>query len=69
MTSCENLIPHLLSDDNILSALRQMHVCLRPGGGCLIIARDCDREEPGKGIVKPHDALEGENKRCLCFQV
>ncbi|MGH7875817.1 MAG: class I SAM-dependent methyltransferase [Candidatus Binatia bacterium] len=28
--SCDNSIPDLLSDDDILAALREMHACLRP---------------------------------------
>ena len=67
--SGDNSIPHLLSDDDILAALRQMHACLRPGGGCLITLRDYDREERGKGIVKPYGVREAGDKRYLVFQV
>jgi SAM-dependent methyltransferase len=42
--SCDNSVPHLLSDSDILVALKAMHACLRPGGGCLLTVRDCDRE-------------------------
>jgi hypothetical protein len=35
VVSCDNSIPHLLSDAEISLALRQMLACLRPGGGCL----------------------------------
>ena len=34
--ACDNAIPHLLSDDEILMAFRQMLDCTRPGGGCLV---------------------------------
>lgn len=47
--SCDNSLPHLLSDADILTALRQMHACLKPGGGCLITVRDYDMEERGGG--------------------
>ncbi len=33
--ACDNSIPHLLSDDEILMAYRQMRDCIRPGG-CLV---------------------------------
>jgi len=67
--SCDNSIPCLLSDDDILAALREMYACLRPGGGCLITVRDYDREERGKGIVKPHGARDVGDMRYVVFQV
>jgi len=67
--SCDNSIPHLLSDDDILAALREMHACLRSGGGCLLTMRDYDREERGKGIVKPYGVREVGDKCYLVFQV
>jgi SAM-dependent methyltransferase len=67
--ACDNSIPHLLNDDEILSALRQMHRCTRPGGGCLITVRDYDREERGTGLVKPYGVRESDGKRYVIFQV
>jgi SAM-dependent methyltransferase len=69
--SCDNSIPHLLTDDDILSALKQMYSCLRPGGGCLITIRDYDREQRGgKNIVKPYGKAKIENgKRYLALQL
>ena len=40
--SGDNSITHLLNDDDLLLALRQMHECTRPGGGCLLTVRDYD---------------------------
>ena len=67
--SCDNSIPCLLSDDDILAALREMYACIRPGGSCLITVRDYDREERGKDIVKPYGVREAGGKRYLVFQV
>jgi SAM-dependent methyltransferase len=67
--SCDNPIPHLLTDDEILLALRQMHACTRPGGGCLLTVRDYDREERGTGLVKPYGVRERDGKRYVIFQV
>ncbi|CAF2456137.1 unnamed protein product [Rotaria sp. Silwood2] len=69
--SCDNSIPHLLTDEDILSALKQMYSCLRPGGGCLITIRDYDREQRGgKNIVKPYGKAKIENnKRYVALQV
>jgi hypothetical protein len=59
----------LLTDDEILLALRQMHRCIRPGGGCLVTVRDYDREERGTGLVKPYGVRERDGKRYVIFQV
>jgi SAM-dependent methyltransferase len=69
--SCDNSIPHLLTDDDILSALKQMYFCLRSGGGCLITIRDYDREQRGgKNIIKPYGKAKIENdKRYVALQV
>lgn len=41
----DNAIPHLLSNDEILTALRQFFRVTRPGGGCVISVRDYSRVE------------------------
>ena len=48
--SGDNSITHLLNDDDLLLALRQMYDCTRPGGGCLLTVRDYDREARGTGL-------------------
>jgi SAM-dependent methyltransferase len=67
--SCDNSITHLLTDDDLLLALRQMYACTRPGGGCLLTVRDYDQEERGSGLVKPYGVREEGGKRYLIFQV
>jgi SAM-dependent methyltransferase len=67
--SADNSITHLLDDDELLTALRQMYECTRPGGGCLLTVRDYDREERGVGLVKPFGIREEGAKRYLIFQV
>ena len=67
--SCDNSIPHLLTDEDILLALRQMYACTRPGGGCILTVRDYDQEPRGVGIVKPYGVREEKNRRYLIFQV
>ncbi|UJR24021.1 hypothetical protein I4U23_026986 [Adineta vaga] len=69
--SCDNSIPHLLTDDDILITLKQMFSCLRPGGGCLITIRDYDQEQRGgKNLVKPYGKAKIENgKRYVALQV
>jgi SAM-dependent methyltransferase len=67
--SCDNAVPHLLSDAAILHALQAMYACLRPGGGCLLTIRAYDKEARGRGIVKPYGIREDGSKRYLIFQV
>jgi SAM-dependent methyltransferase len=67
--SGDNSITHLLNDDDLLLALRQMYECTRPGGGCLLTVRDYDREERGKGLVKPHGVREEDGRRYVIVQV
>src|SRR5262249_45372916 len=38
--SCDNSLPHLLSEDQIRIALTEFIRCLRHGGGCVISLRD-----------------------------
>jgi SAM-dependent methyltransferase len=41
--SCDNAIPHLLTDDDLLQAFRAMRSKLRPGGLLVISVRDYDK--------------------------
>jgi SAM-dependent methyltransferase len=67
--SCDNSITHLMSDGDLLLALRQLYACTRPGGGCLLTVRDYDREERGVGLVKPYGVRQEGGKRYVLFQV
>jgi SAM-dependent methyltransferase len=67
--SCDNSLPHLLSDEELFLAFRQMHACANVGGGCLITVRDYEREERGKNLVKPYGVRIENGKRYLLFQV
>lgn len=67
--SADNSITHLLTDEDLSLALRQMYQCTRPGGGCLLTVRDYDQEERGIGIVKPYGVRFEGGKRFFIFQV
>ena len=69
VVSGDNSLPHLLTDQDLLTALRQMLACLAPGGGCLITMRDYEREERGVNLVKPYGVRIENGKRYLLFQV
>jgi SAM-dependent methyltransferase len=69
VVSCDNSITHLMNDDDLLLALRQIHECTRPGGGCLLTIRDYDREERGTGLIKPYGVRYEGGQRYVIFQV
>lgn len=67
--ACDNAVPHLLTDTDILTAFRQFYHCTRPGGGCLISVRDYARGERGGVQVKPYGLRQEGSRRYLVFQV
>jgi SAM-dependent methyltransferase len=64
----DNSLPHLLTDEDLLRAMQQMHDCVQPGGGCLVTVRDYDAEPRGQNIVKPYGVRFDGTKRYLVFQ-
>jgi len=67
--SCDNSVPHLLTDEDLLVAFKEMLACLSVGGGCIVTVRDYEQEERGKNIVKPYGVRIENGKRYLIFQV
>jgi SAM-dependent methyltransferase len=67
--SADNSLPHLLTDEDIVVALKQMLACASTGGGCLITVRDYEAEERGTNLVKPYGVRIDDGKRYLLFQV
>jgi len=67
--ACDNAVPHLLTDEELLLAFQQMRACTRPGGGCLITVRDYDKEERSGVQVKPYGVRAEGESRYLVFQV
>jgi glycine/sarcosine N-methyltransferase len=67
--SCDNALPHLLSDGDVRLAVRNMAAKLRPGGLLLISLRDYDQvavERPRSTLPRVFDDPEG---RRVVFQV
>jgi SAM-dependent methyltransferase len=69
VVSCDNSITHLLTDEDLLTALKAMLACLSVGGGCIITVRDYALEERGQNLVKPYGVRIENGKRYLLFQV
>lgn len=67
--SCDNSVPHLLSDAEILRVFEQFHACTLPGGGCLISVRDYDADERSGTTLKPYGVRDENGTRFIAFQV
>ena len=67
--ACDNAIPHLLSDAEILEAFRQIHRCTSPGGGCIVSVRDYAAMDLGGTKVVPYGMHREGSSRYLVFQV
>jgi glycine/sarcosine N-methyltransferase len=67
--SCDNAVPHLLTDEDLLLAASGMHARLREGGLLVISLRDYDRllaERPRAGLPRIFERPDG---RQIAFQV
>lgn len=67
--SCDNSVPHLLTDEDILIAFKQFYQCARPGGGCIVSVRDYEKEDFSKQQVKPYGIREENGTRWLLWQM
>ena len=69
--ACDNAVPHLLTDKDILQAFKQFHRSAKPGGGCIISVRDYsqfDIKENEKKIY-PRMVHEVDNGQIIIFDV
>lgn len=67
--ACDNALPHLLSDAEILAALRQLHRATAPGGLCLVSARDYAQETRTGVQARPPVVHDEGGVRRIVFQV
>lgn len=67
--ACDNSIPHLLSDAEILEAFRSCYRCLRPGGVAVFSVRDYAAIERVNPDVRPYGMRYEQGTRFLAVQV
>jgi SAM-dependent methyltransferase len=67
--ACDNSIPHLLTDADILRAFRACHRCLAPGGVALFSVRDYAAIERRSPDVRPYGLRRRAEGRFLAVQV
>lgn len=69
--ACDNSIPHLLDNDEILTAFRQFYKCTKSGGCCIITVRDyaqLERKDQQKQVY-PRTVHQTENEQVVMFDV
>jgi SAM-dependent methyltransferase len=66
--SCDNSVPHLLTDNDILKAFQQIYSCTKPGGGCIISVRDYQAEEKSENELKVYGSREESGINYFIFQ-
>lgn len=67
--ACDNAVPHLLSDADILVAFEQFHRCAKKGGGCVISVRDYANMERGGTKQCPRLTHKTSDGRIVLFDV
>jgi len=67
--ACDNSIPHLLSDAEILEAFRSWYRCLMPGGVAILSVRDYESIERKTPDVRPYGLRYDGGNRLLVVQV
>jgi len=67
--ACDNAVPHLLTDEEILQTFNQFFQCTRPGGGCLISVRDYEHEDLTRSRTIPYGTRREDNTTWVINQV
>jgi len=67
--ACDNAVPHLQSEEEILQAFRQFYRCAAPDGGCLLSVRDYASMERGGRRFYPRTIHNTPDGRVVIFDV
>lgn len=69
--SCDNSVPHLLSDEDILTAFQQFFRCTTPGGVCVLSVRDYEKMERNNTqiFMNPRLVHQVGNEQIVLFDV
>lgn len=67
--ACDNSLPHLLTDAELLQALRAAWRCLRPGGVLVLSVRDYAAMRRVNPEVRPYGLHRSGNTRFVAVQV
>jgi SAM-dependent methyltransferase len=67
--ACDNSVPHLLSDRDILQAFTAFHRCLMPGGAVVLSVRDYEKIPRTTPAVHPYGVRSVADGRIVALQV
>jgi SAM-dependent methyltransferase len=67
--SADNSVPHLLTDEDILTAFQSFYRCSRIGGGCIITVRDYENEDVVNTNLFTYGLRSQDGVRSIVFQV
>jgi SAM-dependent methyltransferase len=67
--ACDNAVPHLLTEGDLLQAFQQFYGCTTQQGGCIISVRDYAHLERGGRQLHPRLAHDIPGGRLLMFDV
>jgi hypothetical protein len=67
--ACDNAIPHLLSEEDILLAFQQFYACTTENGGCIISVRDYANMELGGRQFYPRTVHQTPEGRVILFDI
>ena len=67
--ACDNAIPHLLSEEDILLVFQQFYACTTEAGGCIISVRDYANMELGGRKIYPRTVHQTPEGRVILFDI
>jgi SAM-dependent methyltransferase len=67
--ACDNAIPNLMSEDDILLAFQQFYACTTEEGGCIISVRDYANMELGGRKFYPRTVHQTPGGRVILFDI
>jgi glycine/sarcosine N-methyltransferase len=69
VTSCDNSLPHLLTDADLALALARIHASVRPGGLIVIGIRDYDALRVERPRFTSPQVVDRDDQRTVLFQL
>lgn len=67
--ACDNAIPHLLTEADILLAFQQFYACTTEAGGCILSVRDYANMELGGRRIYPRTVHQTPEGRVILFDL
>ena len=69
--ACDNSVPHLLNNDEILCAFQQFYKCTKPNGACIITLRDYSKMQHNEKTSQmyPRQIHQTDRGRVILFDV